>query len=799
MTAPGENPTGYRRELRDLLVGLRHERGDPSLRGIAVKAGLAHSYVGDVLHRGRLPTPAVAVRIAAALGATEEQRRAAHRYAEGAAADVHEVKNLVRTPSRKVAPAGRAAEAAVSWPHLIGTIAPLADCRQRRPADDDLTAAVTTGGTAVVCHVLAGMGGVGKTQLTAALAHRLWHDRQIDLAVWVTASSRESIVSSYARAGSEVLGVPESQIGQAADRFLSWLAEPHGRRWLIVLDDLENPEDLVGLWPPAVPTGRTVVTTRRQDAALAGHGRKIVEVGLFTHDESVRYLTAKLNGDQQRLCGAHELADLLGNLPLAMAQAGAYINDRALSCDDYITRFAGERRRLGDVLPECTALPDGHRATIAVTWSLSIDAADSLSPAGLSRPALELASLFDSNGIPEAIFRAPAAVQFAGGFRDDPTSADDARDALFCLQRLSLVNFDRTSGMVRVHELVQRSVREMMSESHAASLAWVAADALIAIWPDTETDPAVGQMLRDHMAALRKHAGAYLWNAEQGAHQVLFTAGNSLDPSGHAAAAVDYYRVLTADLRSGLGERHPDTLTATNNWAWALGRAGNAGSALSMLQDIYATRRAVSGPEHVNTLAARHGIAVWQGIAGDHDGAVATLRELLQDYVRVLGPDHRDTLNTRRSLLDRTSEKAKPAETIAELSELVRDYQRALGHDHPETLELRANIATRHGRAGDATGAVKALEELLADCLRTLGPKSLQTSQTRHYLYNWQGLAGDAFGAMSQLVDLLAEYIETLGAEHEDTRRVRRDIRYWKKEIEVRRREARRRKRRQPD
>jgi hypothetical protein len=52
---------------------------------------------------------------------------------------------------------------------------------------------------------------------------------------------------------------------------------------------------------------------------------------------------------------------------------------------------------------------------------------------------------------------------------------------------------------------------------------------------------------------------------------------------------------------------------------------------------------------------------------------------------------------------------------------------------------------------------------------------------------------------MSQLVDLLAEYIETLGAEHEDTRRVRRDIRYWKKEIEVRRREARRRKRRQPD
>jgi hypothetical protein len=53
-----------------------------------------------------------------------------------------------------------------------------------------------------------------------------------------------------------------------AARFLAWL-RGIDRRWLIVLDDLETPQDLDHLWPPSTRTGRTIVTTRRGDAALS--------------------------------------------------------------------------------------------------------------------------------------------------------------------------------------------------------------------------------------------------------------------------------------------------------------------------------------------------------------------------------------------------------------------------------------------------------------------------------------------------------------------------------------------------
>lgn len=207
------------------------------------------------------------------------------------------------------------------WPHQVGVVPLLADCRQERPADHDLDAFMATGiGTAVGWQVLSGMGGVGKTQLAAALAHRTWRKGEVDLLVWVTAASRDAVVIAYAQAAADITGLPDDDPEQGAARFGAWLSEPHRRRWLIVLDDLQNPADLNGLWPPTVPSGRAVVTTRRRDAALSS-GRCLVEVGLFTLGQSTAYLVARLGGDGDRLTDADRLAEDLGYLPLALAQA----------------------------------------------------------------------------------------------------------------------------------------------------------------------------------------------------------------------------------------------------------------------------------------------------------------------------------------------------------------------------------------------------------------------------------------------------------------------------------------------
>ncbi|MEV0396726.1 hypothetical protein [Polymorphospora rubra] len=83
----------------------------------------------------------------------------------------------------------------------------LVHCRQERPADTELA---TTAGTVIVCQVLTGLGGVGKTQLAAHLADQLWRDWQVDLLVWVTATSRSNVLASYAQAAVDVTGVEDS-------------------------------------------------------------------------------------------------------------------------------------------------------------------------------------------------------------------------------------------------------------------------------------------------------------------------------------------------------------------------------------------------------------------------------------------------------------------------------------------------------------------------------------------------------------------------------------------------------------
>jgi hypothetical protein len=155
----------------------------------------------------------------------------------------------------------------VGWPVWVGVVPPEADCYQPRVVTRRLSAITSSGRTAVLCQILSGLGGVGKTQLAAAHARQLWQAGALGLLVWVSAASRSAIVAGYAQAHAAVTGMEVPDAEQAASRLLAGLASTE-RSWLIVLDDLTEPGDLLGLWPPNVAGGRTMVTTRRRDAAL---------------------------------------------------------------------------------------------------------------------------------------------------------------------------------------------------------------------------------------------------------------------------------------------------------------------------------------------------------------------------------------------------------------------------------------------------------------------------------------------------------------------------------------------------
>lgn len=172
-----------------------------------------------------------------------------------------------------------------------GQVPQQADCFQARAVADQLERAAPDG-PAGACHVLAGMGGVGKTQLAAAYARHCWQEG-VHVVVWSTAATRAGIIDAYATSAVK-LGIGKDEDPErAAGEFLLW-AETTPLSWLVVLDDIQDPADLRGLWPPGSGSGRVVATTRRRDAALAGAQRHVIAVEVFTPTEAEAFLAAKL-------------------------------------------------------------------------------------------------------------------------------------------------------------------------------------------------------------------------------------------------------------------------------------------------------------------------------------------------------------------------------------------------------------------------------------------------------------------------------------------------------------------------
>lgn len=674
---------------------------------------------------------------------------------------------------------------AVGERHRIGTPPRVADWFQQRAAVADLDRAVADGGTAVLCQVLAGMGGVGKTQLAARYAHHAWDSGAVEVLVWVTAASREAIQTTYARAATDITGADLTDPETATEVLLGWLASTD-RSWLIVLDDLTEPADLAGLWPPARPNGQVVVTTRRRDAALTGPGRHRVNVGPFTEAEAAAYLTAALAAHHRTDTAdqINALAHDLGHLPLALSQAVAYLVDLDLDCAAFRHRLADRTRALAELTPDTAGLPDDQQTALAAAWALSIERANQLRPAGLARPLLELTSLLDPNGIPDVVLTSPPVLTYVTGARADgpaPT-ADDARDALRALYRLSLIDHNpratTATQAIRVHQLIQRAVRDTLVPDRRHAVARSAADALLSVWPDIDRDRSLAQALRANTAILHAVTGDSLWFPNP--HRVLFRAGKSLAYTGLVSAAIDHYQHLHILAHQHHGPDHPDTLSTRGALARWRGDAGDPAGAVAAFEQLLTDVVRVLGPDHPETLATRDKLAGWRGQAGDFAEAVTAFSRLLTDEMRALGPDHPATLTTRRNLAYWQGRMGDPADAAAAFSELLDDYLRILGPDHPDTLGTRHDLARWMGEAGDAAGAVTAYKELLTARVRVLGSEAPDTLHTRHNLASWQGESGDPVGARVAFTELYSDYCRIFGPDHPHTLTTRHNLAYWR-------------------
>ncbi|MGW3962536.1 NB-ARC domain-containing protein [Amycolatopsis sp. NPDC005003] len=708
-----------------------------------------------------------------------------------------------------------AARGGRSMPHRVGLVPPRAGWFQDRPTVA-LEVSSPPGGAAARTIVLSGLGGVGKTQLAVEYAENLWAAGDLDLLVWIPAQSRSAIMTMYARTIQDLLGEERTDVRLDAERFIEWLATT-GKRWLIVFDDLVTPADLQDLWPPVTSSGRVVATTRRQDAALRGHGRALVKVEEFTSAESVAYLSSNFGDRSALLDGAEELAEALGNLPLALSQAAAYMVDRRLSCRGYLERLRERTTSLTSLLPEPEALPDGYTTAAAATWSLSVELANSLTPAGLAEPVLVFASLLDPSGIPVDIFRDECVTRFLNGETGRTIGPDDAVDALGCLQRLSLVSFASAAPtspdrqVVRIHALVQRATRETLSKGRLRFATMAASATLLQAWDDCTHDQFRQQLFRSNTRALQLNGDSWIWNASA----LLARVGESLCASSLLGEAVDYLESLHRTYVERLGHLDDNTLYVHLQLARCRGYSRDIDGAITEFRSLVDHCHQAFAPDDTRTLAARNSLARWEAMAGPSAESVKKLTEILSDGVRIMGAESPDTADihqglalvrhlsgdapgalleaeeslTRhlqifgpadeRTLLARTrraeylGKTGKTLLALSEMQELLTEYVQVFGNDHLDTLRLRVDIGQLMGESGQLDNAVDSIQAVVDKSTELFGAHSQHTLHFLGSLARWQSASGDVEGVIRASEELVKGHTKLHGKDAELTRQAR--------------------------
>jgi uncharacterized protein YjeT (DUF2065 family) len=187
-------------------------------------------------------------------------------------------------------------------------------------------------------QAITGMGGVGKTQLT--LEYIYSHKAEYRV-IWGVRSEEPTTMAADYASLAEDLNLPEkeskdqTEIARAVKRWLE-----HNPGWLLIFDNAQDPGEIRN-YLPLGGAGHVIITSRNP---LWGSVAKLLPARVFERAESIEFLCKRTGQEDKN--AANALADELGDLPLALEQAGAYIETTGIALTEYQELFQSRRKEL---------------------------------------------------------------------------------------------------------------------------------------------------------------------------------------------------------------------------------------------------------------------------------------------------------------------------------------------------------------------------------------------------------------------------------------------------------------------